>query len=185
MYSVVKSIDLDFAHHVSGHMGECINIHGHTWRFELCIASEELDPSTGFVADFKLLRTKILQPVHDLLDHSLLLPRETYDKAFPALEDLGRILLSTRRDARTLPRVTAELDGLSLQYPGGMKVVVAENFNPTSERLAEWFFHYASDRAGELVEGWRAPNIAPLQWVRVYESLHPVECYAEFCGVRD
>ncbi len=76
MYYIKKSIDIDFAHHVHGHSGPCINIHGHTWKFELCLGAQDLDKE-GFVMDFKALKHGILEPVHQMLDHGLAIFHET------------------------------------------------------------------------------------------------------------
>ena len=62
MYAIHRSIDVSFAHHVRGHSGACINIHGHTWKFEVEVAAEELDRE-GFVVDFGRLRSEVLEPV--------------------------------------------------------------------------------------------------------------------------
>ncbi|MFM2415961.1 MAG: 6-pyruvoyl tetrahydropterin synthase, partial [Pseudomonadota bacterium] len=48
MYKIHKSIDVDFAHHVRGHLGPCINLHGHTWKLEVVVSAQELD-AQGFV----------------------------------------------------------------------------------------------------------------------------------------
>ena len=63
MYSIRKSIDVDFAHHVRGHDGPCINVHGHTWKLEVVIEAAELDES-GFVIDFGKLKREGLIEVY-------------------------------------------------------------------------------------------------------------------------
>lgn len=76
MYTIRKSIDIDFAHHVHGHSGPCINIHGHTWKFEVTVSANSLDKE-GFVMDFKALKQQILEPVHMMLDHGFAIFHET------------------------------------------------------------------------------------------------------------
>ena len=58
MYKIVKSIDIDFAHHIRGHQGACINIHGHTWKFEVGVQAAVLDEQ-GFVVDFSKLKKSL------------------------------------------------------------------------------------------------------------------------------
>ncbi|MEM9693264.1 MAG: 6-carboxytetrahydropterin synthase, partial [Myxococcota bacterium] len=43
MYTITSSIYIEFGHHVRGHDGPCISIHGHTWKFEVVVAAEKLD----------------------------------------------------------------------------------------------------------------------------------------------
>lgn len=186
-YSVTKSIDVDFAHHVTGHPGACINIHGHTWKFEAELEADQLD-EMGFVTDFGELKRGVLLPIHALLDHSLALWVETYQKLEKPLSEVGEALHATREGG---PGVVGErtpgyaeankrgdlfLCGAHNVYPGGIKVAVFP-FAPTSEKLAQWFYdvlYEFADAAGRGDPHFRCRR------VRVYETLHPVEAFAEY-----
>jgi hypothetical protein len=54
-----------------------------------------------------------------------------------------------------------------------MKVAVFP-FSPTSERLAEWLYGLAHSKITD--------DRVSIDWVRVYETLHPVESVAEYRG---
>ena len=41
---------IDTGHRIVGHKGKCARLHGHTYRFEIWISGEIVDP--GFVVDF-------------------------------------------------------------------------------------------------------------------------------------
>lgn len=174
MYQIHRSIDVSFAHHVRGHAGACINVHGHTWKLEVGLAAETLDRE-GFVVDFGLLKERVLQPCHALLDHALAIGAATYEETEPALEALGQRLVASRAfvhgEAFASPEPPLTLGGASLRYPGGMKVCVFP-FAPTSERLAEWLHG--------LAEAELADDRVRVTFARVYETLHPVESVAEF-----
>ena len=177
MYRIYKSIDIDFAHHVRGHKGACINLHGHTWKFEVAIEATELDEQ-GFVLDFGELKSKVLNPCHVLLDHSLAIGSSTYDDIGSNLEPIGVSLLGSRAEpdpdhANKCPRII--LNGAEARYPGGMKVTVFP-FTPTSERIAQWLFELASSE----LEDARVR----VAYTRIYETLHPVEAVAEFIPAR-
>ena len=177
MYRIYKSIDIDFAHHVRGHRGACINLHGHTWKFEVVIEARELDDQ-GFVVDFGQLKSEVLKPCHALLDHSLAIGSATYDDIGSNLEPIGVSLLASRAEpdpdhASKCPPLS--LNGAEARYPGGMKVTVFP-FTPTSERLAKWLFELSS----AVLEDSRV-RIAS---ARIYETLHPVEAVAEFIPQR-
>lgn len=88
MFLVQRSIDIDFSHQLRGHDGACVNIHGHTWKFEVGLQAEELD-ATGFVVDFHGLIGDVLQPCHALLDHALALGEDTYAQSHRQLAALG------------------------------------------------------------------------------------------------
>jgi len=172
MYIVYKSIDIDFAHHVSGHDGACINIHGHTWKFEVCAHAETLD-DMGFVLDFKKLKTKVLQPVHELLDHSLVLSKETLcEELRDALRIVGKKLLATRKKEQYYDNMKVLRS--ALLAPGtynGMRVVQFP-FAPTSERIAYWFYLIAKD----ALEDERVK----IKWTKIYETLYPVHAVAMY-----
>ena len=173
-YRIIKSVDISFAHHIRGHEGNCINVHGHTWKFELILESDELTPE-GYVVDFSVLRNVVLQPCYALLDHALAIGEQTYVETKDDLASLGVNLLDSRRafhgSIDTSPREKTSLLGAENHYPGGLKVAVFP-FNPTSERFAEWLYLFAESRI--------ADKRVRVHLARVYETLHPVESVAEF-----
>ncbi len=174
MFRIRKSIDVDFAHHVRGHDGPCINVHGHTWKLEVVLEAAELDES-GFVIDFGKLKREVLKPCHALLDHSLAVGTQTYDEVVAHLTGLGAGLIASRNlpGAEEAPPDELELGGAQTRFPGGMKVAVFP-FSPTSERLARWLYELADARLSD--------DRVSVAVGRVYETLHPVHAVAEYVG---
>lgn len=172
MFRIRKSIDVDFAHHVRGHLGPCINLHGHTWKLEVDVGAETLCPQ-GFVIDFGVLKREVLAPCHALLDHALAIGAETYAEIEAELQATGRKLLESRGPAHCEEAAPAELTlaGAYSAFPGGMKLAVFP-FSPTSERIARWLYELARDR---LDDGRVRVLVG-----RVYETLHPVQAVAEY-----
>ena len=176
MYEITKGIHIHFAHHVRGHDGACISLHGHTWRFDVTVGARELD-ATGFVRDFAVMKREVLEPCHRLLDHALAIGEATWSETAESLTNLGEILVSSRVEARgdrgeLQPHLEGTLSGARNELPGGTKVAVFP-FAPTSETLARWLYEVSVEAlADERVEVVRA---------RVYEALHPVPTFAEFC----
>ena len=58
------------AHNLRGYAGDCERLHGHNWRVEVCVGSEELDEG-GMVMDFCDLRGAV-DEVTGRLDHRYL-----------------------------------------------------------------------------------------------------------------
>ena len=174
MYRVCKSIDIDFTHHIRGHAGSCINLHGHTWKFEVGLRADTLS-DVGFVLDFKDLKQRVLKPCHDLLDHSLVVGRSTFAPIEPELTRIGEEFLSTREPYHgtrdTQPRESMELHGAQNIYPGGLKVTLYP-FSHTSERLSRWLY--------DLAQAQLASERVQVDFAKVYETLHPVESVAEY-----
>jgi len=176
VYRITKSIDVDFSHHVRGHRGACINIHGHTWKFEVVLEAEVLN-ADGFVVDFSHLKSRVLKPCHDLLDHGLAIGQDTFSEVRQGLDQIGQELVASREKLHGEPMPTAqtpmELAGAVAHYPGGIKVIVFP-FAPTSERLAKWLWEAAQEGLATV-----APDVR-VSAARVYETLHPVEAVAEY-----
>ena len=158
-----------------GHTGACVNIHGHTWKLEVCAQADVLDRQ-GFVVDFKNIVVDVLTPAHALLDHALAIGEDTWNDVSGELESLGAKLVASRAamhgpDIVSPPLLVTRLGSAENRFAGGMKIAVFP-FSPTSERLAEWLYAVATDKL--------ANDRVSIAWTRVYETLHPVESVAEF-----
>jgi 6-pyruvoyl-tetrahydropterin synthase len=175
VYRATVGIHAQFAHHVRGHSGPCISLHGHTWKLELRLEARSLDPQ-GFVVDFDLVHERALLPAFRLLDHSLALGAASYAETETLLAPLGERLIESRRaihgglGARQ-ESLEGELGGARNVFPGGIKVALFL-FTPTSESLAEWLHRVGSETF--------ADDRVRVHAARVYESLHPVETFAEY-----
>ena len=97
MYRASLGIHLHFSHHVRGHEGPCISLHGHTWRFEVALQATELDPQ-GFVVDFDRVHEQVLVPCFELLDHSLAIGDATWADTRDLLVPLGKTLVGSRNE---------------------------------------------------------------------------------------
>ena len=175
MYTVTSGIHIHFGHHVRGHDGPCISLHGHTWKFEVSLGAEELDQQ-GFVIDFDVLYAKVLTPAHALLDHGLAVGVNTWEETAEQLAILGEKLVASRRETigslgEQQPLLDGELFGARNEVPGGIKVAVFP-FTPTSERLAHWLFDVTTKSVGD--------ERVQVVGAKVYETLHPTELVAEY-----
>jgi 6-pyruvoyl-tetrahydropterin synthase len=176
MFQVTKEAYADFAHFIPGHEGPCMNIHGHTWRLAITVGSPSLDPQ-GMVVDFGILKEKILRPMVDLLDHSLVVYGDLLNRpAFRScLEGLGIQLsaLSRKHPQTTWPRRKMILGDGSLYLFGGIRIV-AFPWAPSSERLARWLYEEATQAIESMTLN--------CQMIRssVCEGLHPTVSEAIF-----
>ncbi len=175
MYKITTGIHIHFAHHIRGHAGPCVSIHGHTWMFEVTLVASELDEQ-GFVIDFDELHERVLTPCHQLLDHALALGERTFAENRETLTKLGTSLVETRRETigslGTLQAALADsLAGARNERPGGIKLAVFP-FSPTSERLARWLYEVADNTL-------RNDRVA-VAGARIYETLLPTQAVAEY-----
>jgi 6-pyruvoyl-tetrahydropterin synthase len=175
MYKITTGIFIHFAHHIRGHAGPCVSIHGHTWKFEVSLTATDLD-AQGFIVDFDELHQRVLTPCHSLLDHALALGEMSFGENRAALAQLGQTLVESRRETLgdlgvLQPALDSTLAGARNERPGGIKLAVFP-FSPTSERLARWLFEVADSTMSDGRVGVAA--------ARIYETLHPTEAVAEY-----
>jgi len=69
--TVVKEFTFDAAHYLPNHPGKCKHLHGHTYRLQVGVKGP-IDPETGMVTDFGILKDIVKMYVIDKLDHSFL-----------------------------------------------------------------------------------------------------------------
>jgi 6-pyruvoyl-tetrahydropterin synthase len=175
VYKITTGIHIHFAHHIRGHAGPCVSIHGHTWKFDVTLVASELD-AQGFVIDFDQLHERVLVPCHRLLDHALALGEKTFAENRDVLAQLGTAFVETRRETlghlgSRQDSLEGALSGARNEHPGGIKLAVFP-FSPTSERLARWLFDVAD---GRLSDGRVRVAAA-----RIFETLLPTEAVAEY-----
>lgn len=54
-HELIVRAHFDAAHHLPDYPGDCAKVHGHTWKVEAVIGSEEL-PASGILIDFKVVK---------------------------------------------------------------------------------------------------------------------------------
>ncbi len=160
MFRIVKTGCIDMAHRIRGHEGKCRFIHGHTWKVEVSVScvNNSLN-ALGMVIDFGVLKKEFFQWLDDKFDHSFVLGQGDE-------EDLTSF---SSHDAFTRLASALGVDKLN---------VVFLPFDVTAERFAQYLFKECVVRLNKA----RAAGARPLtvDYIRVYESLHPNESYAEY-----
>lgn len=59
MYYISVKDHFDAAHNLPHYLGECSNLHGHTWKVSACWSFKEVDKTSGMTCDFKCLKQKL------------------------------------------------------------------------------------------------------------------------------
>ncbi len=65
MFKISKKVNFESAHQLAGHP-KCGNLHGHSYKVEIVITGEKIDPKTGFIVDFGVISDSI----KSVYDHS-------------------------------------------------------------------------------------------------------------------
>jgi len=118
MYTVKVRSDFSGAHNLKGYKGKCEDLHGHNWRIEVEVETEELD-AIGMVIDFKELKN-ILDEIIAGMDHKYLNEIGYFKEINPTSENMARYIfesISERKPDLGLGRVTVwETDSSSATY---------------------------------------------------------------------
>lgn len=90
MYILKSEAAFDSAHFLKGYSGKCSNIHGHRWKIEAEICSENLQSegqTRGMIIDFGDFKDS-LKKIADSLDHRLIYEKNSLkDTTIAALKD--------------------------------------------------------------------------------------------------
>ncbi len=82
--------DFCAAHLLRGYEGHCNRLHGHTWKVEITIVSNQLD-HLGMVVDFKMVK-KNLKQFLEQLDHTYLNEWPAFQHINPTTENLAKYI---------------------------------------------------------------------------------------------
>lgn len=132
MYQLTTHASFDSAHFLSGYEGKCRNLHGHRWKLEVTVSSEELvreGQIRGMIVDFGELK-KDVKNLADEFDHCLIIEKGTLKE-------------------KTMEALTEE----------EFKIIQVD-FRPTAENFARYFYE-RMQKAGykvSLVKVYETPN---------------------------
>ena len=152
MHRIVKTGYIDMAHRIRGHKGKCCRIHGHTWKVELSVScsDDQLD-DLNMVLDFKILKEEFFIWLDEVFDHTFVINPK---------------------------------DHLWLQVSEGYSSPALEGVGiypfPDGEMTAETFSKYLYNQAIIRIQCAKGEGCIKVDYVRVYEQLHPTESYAEY-----
>lgn len=111
MYEIGVEAGFDAAHRLEGHPGKCSALHGHSWKVEAVLASEEIGED-GMLVDFDHIRGLLGEAIGPL-DHSYLNELEAFKGLPPTAENVAGLIyrrlsqeLESAQEAPLLKRVT-------------------------------------------------------------------------------
>ena len=116
MTTVTKTVKFDAAHVLTDHQGLCRNLHGHTYRVDVSVSTEE---DGDMVIDFKELKGVLSEVILDRFDHSF-----TYNTGSAGESEIAAVVEKHGMRTVAIPfRSTAE--NLAKMFFGDLKPRVA------------------------------------------------------------
>lgn len=93
MYHLKIQTHFAAAHNLLNYQGDCENLHGHNWKVEVTVKTEDLDDA-GLGIDFKILKKKTNE-IMDQLDHKYLNDLEMFKETSPSSEHISRYIFDS------------------------------------------------------------------------------------------
>lgn len=88
--SFALSVNSQFsaAHAIRGYEGKCENLHGHNFYVEITVRGDQLDPGTGMLIDFAILKKALGEAIAPL-DHAVLNEIPEFVSKSPSSENIA------------------------------------------------------------------------------------------------
>ena len=106
MYKLKIISNFSAAHSLREYKGKCEALHGHNWKVEVVVSSNEVDRA-GMVVDFGDLK-KLTALVLEELDHKHLNEIEYFTTHNPSSEEIARYIFTTLKEAISDKKCTLE-----------------------------------------------------------------------------
>ncbi|WP_457572100.1 6-carboxytetrahydropterin synthase QueD [Desulfovulcanus sp.] len=85
------------SHQLRHYGGKCEELHGHNFQVEVEVCGNQLEPDTGILIDFKVLKEH-LQTVLDKLDHKHLNDLDEFREENPSSELLAKFIFKRMKN---------------------------------------------------------------------------------------
>ncbi len=152
---IFKEFRFEASHILPRHPGKCSRLHGHSWRLKISVLGY-INPETGFVLDYAILKDLVKTHILDVVDHQHLgqgrvgCGDQIFDPPFgtafyPSSENLvlafSRILLPLIPEAEAgwTPELVSRLfGGLTYGSPGWQPRLQRIELDETCTSTAVW-----------------------------------------------
>lgn len=96
MFEVSVCLDFSAAHNLKGYQGKCEALHGHNWKVEVVLRSDQLD-KIGMLEDFKVIKEK-LKNILALFDHKYLNQLSYFKRTNPTSENIAKLIYQKMKE---------------------------------------------------------------------------------------
>ena len=97
MYHLTIQTHFAAAHNLLNYQGDCENLHGHNWKVEVTVATDQLDKA-GLGIDFKILK-KHTKEIMNYLDHKYLNDLDAFKGISPSSEHIAKFIFDRLLDS--------------------------------------------------------------------------------------
>lgn len=90
MFELMIKSSISAAHRLEEYGGKCEDLHGHNWRIDVFVRTEELD-DLGLAIDFRIIKEKTNEVLEEL-DHKYLNELSCFDGSNPSSERIAKYI---------------------------------------------------------------------------------------------
>jgi 6-pyruvoyltetrahydropterin/6-carboxytetrahydropterin synthase len=122
---ISRKIELDYGHTLPNHIGFCNQLHGHRAIVIATVLGEvqtEEGSSQGMVLDFKFLKKKLMEKVHDKLDHAFAVWKDD-EETLPFIKKRNKRYLITDEPPTAEYLVKWSFEQLVNEMPEGVELI--------------------------------------------------------------
>jgi 6-pyruvoyltetrahydropterin/6-carboxytetrahydropterin synthase len=144
---ITKQFTFEMAHALYGYDGKCRNIHGHSYKLDVCVIGSPIqnsdNPKYGMVIDFGDLKSIVKSEIIDLMDHATMLNTASGHKDLAHyLKAEGHKLVEVNYQPSSENMVIDFAKRIISKLPAELKLHSLK-LRETETAFAEW---YASDQ---------------------------------------
>ncbi|MCL5105024.1 MAG: 6-carboxytetrahydropterin synthase QueD [Armatimonadetes bacterium] len=96
MYEITIDDMFDAAHCLRGYEGKCRQLHGHTYRTQVCFKVSDLEAS-GIAIDFRAAKS-LLRDILDYMDHQYMNELPEFLDQNPTAENIARLIYERMKE---------------------------------------------------------------------------------------
>ena len=90
MYEVMIKTEFASAHNLRNYKGACEALHGHNWKVDITVETDQLD-EIGLALDFNLLKEKANRIINEL-DHIYINEHPAFKEINPSSENIAKYI---------------------------------------------------------------------------------------------
>lgn len=105
-YTLKIITDFAASHLLRDYPGDCCRLHGHNWKVEVEVSSDQLD-ELGMVIDFKVIKYETQQIIQQL-DHRYLNEIPPFDRINPTAENMAAFIYRGLTERLSQPHISIE-----------------------------------------------------------------------------
>lgn len=144
---ITKEFTFEMAHALFGYDGKCKNIHGHSYKLDVCVIGETIkdsnNPKFGMLIDFGDLKEIVKSEIVDIMDHAIMLNINTpHIKLVDDLKKAGHDIVEVDYQPTSENMVVDFAKKIQFKLPNHIKLHSLK-LRETATAYAEW---YAEDQ---------------------------------------